>query len=141
MSEWKEKRVERNKSMLERIFNSDFAKQWIKDRDVKSEIEFHGRELTEQEWKSDLLSEFFEQDLKDIVAVLPDVWEDIKEHAKDELESTVLESPEQLEEHTGSHFGSQHINVPFSLEEYVTHLDNELTNTMKQELDKTKKVE
>lgn len=138
MSEWKEKRLERNKSMLERIFNSDFAKRWIDGRDVKGEIDFHGRELTEQEWKSDLLSEFFEQDLKDIVAVLPDVWEDIKEQAKDELESIVLESPEQLEEHIHSHFGSQHINVPFNLEEYLTHLDNELTNTMKKELEQRK---
>jgi len=140
MSEWKEKRLKRNKSMLERIFNSDFAKQWKENRadNIGEEVRFYGKELTEDEWKSNLLSEFFEQDLKDIVAVLPDVWEDIKEQAKDELESIVLESPEQLEEHIDSHFGSQHINVPFNLEEYLTRLDNELTNTMKKELEQEK---
>ena len=127
------KRIERNKSMLERIFNSDFAKEWIKTRqeNLQDEREFYKRELTEQEWKSNLVTEFLEQELKDIVAILPEVWEEIKEQAKEEL-LDILDEPETLEEYTTSHFGTSHITVPFSLEDYLNRLDHELQKTFKE---------
>jgi len=132
--------MERNKSMLERIFNSDFAKQWIADRDLEDEKEFYGTERTEQEWKSDLITEFFEQDLKDIVAVLPEVWEAIKERVKDETEE-VLSKPEEFEEHIASHFGTQRIEVNFNLSQYLENLEDDLDQTMKLTLVKSAEQE
>ena len=120
IEEWKKRNEERYKSMLQRMFDSDYAKKWMKEleEDKEEEVEFYGRELTEQERKTNLLDNFFEQDLKDIVAVLPELWEEIKEEVKGELEYTVLESPEKLEEHIGGGL-YQTVNVPFSLSKYL----------------------
>ena len=107
--------------MLQRIFDSDYAKKWMKEleEDKEEEVEFYGRELTEQERKTNLLDNFFEQDLKDIVAVLPELWEEIKEEVKGELEYTVLGSPERLEEYVTGPTWTEFLEVPFSLSKYL----------------------
>jgi len=132
IEKWKKEQEERNEFMLKRIFESDYAKEWIKNRqeNIKDETEFYKRELTEEEWKSNLVSEFLEQDLKDIVAVLPEVWQEIQEQVKDELEAVLCE-PGKLEEYIGLGFGKSHLDVPFSLEEYLNKLDRELQKTLK----------
>ena len=132
IEEWKKRNEERYKSMLQRMFDSDYAKKWMKEleEDKEEEVEFYGRELTEQERKTNLLDNFFEQDLKDIVAVLPELLEEIKEEVKGELEYTVLESPEKLEEHIGGGL-YQTVNVPFSLSKYLGNIQDDLQKTLK----------
>jgi hypothetical protein len=136
------KREEHNKSMLERIFNSDFARQWIERRegDINGEVEFYGRQLTEAEWRKDLVSEFFEQDLEKIVAVLPEIWTQVKEEATDALDSYVLESPEKLEEYVLSHAWTEGLRVPFSLTAYLEGLEKALQKTLKPRLDWAQRV-
>ena len=131
MSAWKKKHEERSKSMLERIFNSDFAKEWIQNRQetLKEEVEFYGKERTEEEWKSDLLGEFFSESLEKIVAVLPEVWQDIKEQVKGELDD-VLESPETFEQYVGGHTFIEHVEVPFKLSRYLESLEDDLQKTL-----------
>ena len=132
MPAWKKKPEERNKSMLERVFNSDFAKKWIKERDIKEEVEFYGKERTEQEWKSDLLTEFFEQDLKSIATVLPEIWEEIKEAVKEELECTVLENPEKFERQTSYLIGRGCIKIDFNFSGHLEYVENDLQKLLKQ---------
>jgi hypothetical protein len=130
---WKKEKEERNKSMLKRIFESDFAKEWTKTRqeNLKEEIEFYGRERTEQEWQSDLLSEFFEQDLKDIVKVLPEIWGSIKEHVQSAVYD-VLEKAETFEEHVHSGTFAEYVIVPFKLSKYLENVEDELQKVLKQ---------
>lgn len=131
---WRRERQEHNKSMLKCIFESDFAKEWIKTRreNLKEEVEFYGRERTEQEWKSDLLSEFFEQDLTEIVKVLPEIWGSIKEHVQSAVHD-VLEKPETFEEHVHSGTFTEYVEAPFKLSRYLETVEDELQKVLKQQ--------
>ncbi|MBA7692036.1 hypothetical protein ES703_100594 [subsurface metagenome] len=123
------------KEMLELIFNSDFAKEWIKERekDLQEEKEFYGRELTEKEWKLNLIDEFLGEDLKNIVAVLPDLWERIQEEAKDNLED-ILDNPTRLEEHITRR---GYLETNFKLNDFLGEIEDDLAKTLKLIMEKT----
>ena len=129
---WKREKEERLKTMLKKIFDSDFAKEWIRDRqkNLKEEVEFYGRELTEMEWKTNLIGDFFDEDFSKICVVLPEVWEEVKERVKDALED-VLNSPETFEDAVTGHMFSECVEVPFKLSGYLEDLMDELLEILK----------
>ena len=116
------------------IFGSDFAREWRKEEAEThdEEVEFYGREPTELELKQFLIDNFFEQKLGDIVKVLPDLWTQIQDTIRDELEDDVLISPEALEDSISIR-GSFHsyVTVDFSLDEHLGDLQRDLTKTLK----------
>jgi hypothetical protein len=134
IEEWKREKEERLKTMLKKIFDSDFAKEWIRDRqkNLKEEVEFYGRELTELEWKSNLISDFFDEDFSKICAVLPEIWNDVKERVKDALDD-VLKSPKTFEDAVTRHMFSECVEVPFKLSGYLEDLMDELLETLKKQ--------
>jgi len=140
LHKWKQKREVRNRVWLQRILNSDYAKQWIKDREADSEFFYEKqslKEVPEKQWKSDLLSDFFEdQDLEDIVKVLPEIWNDIKEQVKEELEYTVLDNPKTFEQHAGySTYGYGYVKIDFSLAEHLGSIEEELQKILEKQLE------
>jgi hypothetical protein len=134
IEEWRREKEERLKTMLKKIFDSDFAKEWIRDRqkNLKEEVEFYGRELTELEWKSNLISDFFDEGFSKICAVLPEIWNDVKERVKDALDD-VLKSPETFEDAVTGHMFSECVEVPFKLSGYLADLRDELLETLKKQ--------
>lgn len=122
--------------ILDKILNSEFAKAWMKRRkaDLKDEIEFYGKPLKPSEWKSNMLSDFFAESLSDIAQLLPSVWSHIKDVVRDELDLEVLRKPESLEDHMSGSSFSEYVQVPFSLSEYLDHLDDKLQDVLKKRL-------
>jgi hypothetical protein len=114
--------------ILDRIFESKFGRRWIRDRerDLRDEIEFYGRELSEKEWRSNLLSNFFEQDLPEIVEVLPEIWEEVQEEVRSRVESGPLHSVKDFEGYIESGSWRDHVVVLFSLPSYLGDLESDL---------------
>jgi hypothetical protein len=119
--------------MLNLILNSDFARDWIKNREanLQDEINFYGHILTEKEWKTDLVNNFFEQTWAKIVKVLPDIWYDIQARVRDTLDWKVLYKAEEFDDYVGyGAFSSEYVSVPFDLSKYLGELEQEILKTL-----------
>jgi hypothetical protein len=106
------------KDMRKRILESKVGRKlllYFKKLDEK--------EKNEKEIEEDVIYEFFNEKLETIVEVLPEIWEDLRERIKEEVEFNVLNSPKDFEDSIrgSSGFGS-YIYIDFDLDSYLNDL-------------------
>jgi hypothetical protein len=119
--------------MVRRILNSEYGRSWIRDREAEreGEVKFYGRELTEEEWKENLVESFLEEPLELIVKVLPEVWEEIKEQVDEKLHSEVLRSPGDLEDSVAGGAFTGHVKVLWDMSDYFEGLKKNLRKAIR----------
>ena len=112
---------------LKKILESDFAKEWIQDDKNDSESVTHRSDFQK---KSDLIYNFFEQELPEIIQVLPEIWEEIKSGIEDAVDDNILDTPEGLLNQMNYR---KQIIVPYDLDDFLGDMIIVLTNTLKQQ--------
>jgi len=111
-----EKRYE---SMLKRILNSEIGKELYKEF-RSPEYDFTEKEAIEETVFNFLTATV----LTDIIKVLPEVWEDIKDYILLEVEHDILRDPKSFEERYEPSTGLKlpRLVIEFNLDKYLEKL-------------------
>jgi len=113
--------------ILDDILETDFIKTMRKQRDVKGEIDFYGVQRRKTDFELEILDEFFEQDLGEILKV-ENIWRWIREEVRDEIEWITSDKGTFLRN-----------GLDFIIEDYVNgmlgDLADELHNLYRERLD------
>jgi hypothetical protein len=107
------------KSMLERIRQCEWAKKW------------RGIDTPPYE-EEEMIDDFFSLPLKEIVGVLPEILQDMKENVRDEVEC-LLDSIDAIVESNYSRFGRGYFRVDFDLDKYLNDICKKVSEVARNE--------
>jgi len=103
MSEWKKRMTQ----ILDDVLETDYIKEKRKERDVKDEIDFYGYVRRKTDFELELLYNFFEENIEEILKV-ESIWILIQENVRDEIEWKISTRENFLKE-----------GIYFNMEQYV----------------------
>ena len=89
-SEYAKRKQEELQKILEAVQGSPYVKEQRANRDVQEEIRFHGSINRAMDFENELIHDFFEQELDDVVKVA-EVWKWLQERVKQDLDGVWLD--------------------------------------------------